>query len=181
MTSLCTRREQLHDLTAEGQRQLREVVAIVRQIFAELAYGDATNAVSRQASLHQQYIQAISILRRNVSECSSLAVQLSKDGNLGKHSTICPRTHSLPFCSVVEVLGSLSLKRFAEYQAGSTEAPATLEESSGQVSKQVQTELSMKNEILKHLIDEVRQMLESMCMWDSYKHQLERCKLAEGH
>ncbi|GFR45065.1 hypothetical protein Agub_g6438 [Astrephomene gubernaculifera] len=46
---------------------------------------------------------------------------------------------------------------------------------------QLQAELSGKNEVVKQLIDQLRQMLESISMWESHKHMLERYKLAEGH
>ena len=44
----------------------------------------------------------------------------------------------------------------------------------------LQAELCLKNEALKQLIDQLRQMLESMCMWESHKYQLDRIRQVEG-
>ncbi len=41
-------------------------------------------------------------------------------------------------------------------------------------------EVSRRNEVLKQLIDQLRQMLDSMNMWGTYKNQLERIRVAQG-
>ncbi|GIL60094.1 hypothetical protein Vafri_14745 [Volvox africanus] len=137
----------LHNLAAKGLDHLHDIVAIVRQMFAELGYGEGGDAVSRQVDLQQHYLQAILMLRKIVGESSSLAVQVSGE---------------------VEVQGS---------GVNILDAP---DGNAGRIAE-MQQELSRKNEVIKQLMDQVRQMLESMCMWESYKHQLERHKLAEGH
>ncbi|GIL82441.1 hypothetical protein Vretimale_11888 [Volvox reticuliferus] len=137
----------LHDLAANGSQQLHEVVAIVRQMFSELGYGDGNDAVSRQVALQQQYLQAMLMLRKIVVESCSLAVQVFGEG---------------------------------EIQGSGVDVPDASDSYDGRIAE-MQQELSRKNEVVKQLMDQVRQMLESMCMWESYKHQLEKHKLAEGH
>ncbi|GLC47417.1 hypothetical protein PLESTM_002070900 [Pleodorina starrii] len=140
----------LDNLAVAGLQQLRDVVAVVRQIFAELGYGESTDAARRQAAFHQQYAQAMLVLRRTAAECNSLAAHVSNEGRPEGHATS------------------------VEAQRGSAESFAAR-------IAQTQAELCMKNEVLKQLIDQIRQMLESICMWESHRHQLERLKLAEGH
>ncbi|GLI70730.1 hypothetical protein VaNZ11_015755 [Volvox africanus] len=137
----------LHDLAAKGLDHLHDVVAIVRQMFAELGYSEGGDAVSRQVDLQQRYLQAMLMLRKIVGESSSLAVQVS--GEIEAQGS---------GVNIIEAPDGYS-RRIAE----------------------MQQELSRKNEVIKQLMDQVRQMLESMCMWESYKHQLERHRLAEGH
>ncbi|KAG2439040.1 hypothetical protein HYH02_006568 [Chlamydomonas schloesseri] len=75
------------------------------------------------------------------------------------------------------------VERVDEVQPGaSTAAPMESSDAAAAdaAAAQLQAELCLKNEAVKQLIDQLRQMLESMCMWESHKYQLERIRQVEG-
>ncbi|KAG2432106.1 hypothetical protein HXX76_009033 [Chlamydomonas incerta] len=77
---------------------------------------------------------------------------------------------------------SVEVERLDAQQGAST-AEAPMESSDAPTdapAAQLQAELCLKNEALKQLIDQLRQMLESMCMWESHKYQLDRIRQVEG-
>lgn len=147
-------------LAHQGLSELRQLIACVKQMFSLLGYGGSGAAgwgggdvVEHMAAAQQTYLGVSTALRQTLKACEQRSLPAA------------------PGASGAEA-GPLG-QPLAGGARGSAAAAGV-----GSAGRRLHLQglVASNNELVKQLVDQLRQMLECMSMWDAQKAQLERAR-----
>jgi hypothetical protein len=158
----------------QGLDELRQLIACVKQMFFLLGYGGSGSTGEQMAAAQQTYLAVSGTLRQTLRACGQAFMPVSPGAS---------GAQAFAGAVVFGLVGAGDKQRPLPINACGPLLPARTGVPSGPAAAtladrklHLQGQVASKNELVKQVIDQLRQMLECMGMWDAQKAQLERVK-----